>query len=113
MTAPEPIDETMPEMDAAPVVPDSAGRVDSVPLDLLSQPDEQEAMTPPAVGDKVAYSKEGTVTAINGGTAIVSVTHVNGQALPGADEPDGDEATDPMEGLEREAQAMDDQNQMG
>lgn len=100
----------LPPPAASPAMPDSLGRVDSVPLELLSQPDEKEAMTPPAVGDKVAYSKEGTVTAINGGTAVVAVTHVNGQALPAAAEPDGDEATDPMEGLERQAQALDEQN---
>lgn len=80
---------------------------DAVPLDALSQPDEQEAMTPPAVGDKVSYSKEGTVSRIDGNKAFVTVTHVNGQEV----KPDAPEAMpDALAGLESEAKAMDEQS---
>lgn len=89
----------MPE--AAPVIEDM------VSLDALSQPDEMEAMTPPAVGDKVSYSKEGTVSRIEGNKAFVAVTHVNGQEV----KPDAPETMpDEMAGLEAEAKAMDEQS---
>lgn len=82
---------------------------DSVPLDSLSQPDENEAMTAPEVGDKVTYTKEGTVSRIVGNQAFVNVTHVNGQELPAAAEPEPGEGTDTMEGLEGQANQLDQQ----
>ncbi len=108
MTMNEPTGETFAEGSDIPPVQDAAPVIeDVVSLEALSQPDEQEAMTPPAVGDKVSYSKEGTVSRIEGGKAFVAVTHVNGQEV----KPDAPEAMpDAMAGLEAEGQAMDEQS---
>jgi hypothetical protein len=49
-----------------------------VPLDLLS-----EDGVPPAQGDKVSYSVDGTVTAVTGTTATIKLDAINGEPVSG------------------------------
>lgn len=63
-----------------------ADNVDTVPLDALSMPDDQEQMQPPEVGDVVNYQVTGKVAAIEGNQAKIQRTSINGQELPGADD---------------------------
>jgi len=76
------------KMDSAIRNPQSAmGNMDTVPLTMLSMPDDQEQMQPPEVGDVVNYQVTGKVVAIEGGYAKVQRQSINGQELPDA-EPD-------------------------
>jgi hypothetical protein len=77
---------------------------DCVPLDALAMPDDQEQMTPPAVGDEVNYSVTGKVTAINGANAIIERKTINGQPV---DEKEDDSQPDDEADLQTEAQQMD------
>ena len=62
------------------------GYICKVPLDLLS-----EDGTPPAEGDSVSYSVDGTVQSVDAEDATVKITAVNGQ--PVAESP-SDETTE-------------------
>jgi hypothetical protein len=65
------------------VKPGAGGGDDSyvctVPLDLLS-----EDGVPPAEGDKVSYSVDGTVQSVDGNNANVEIDAVNGQPVEGS-----------------------------
>lgn len=91
-----------------------ADNMDTVPLDALAMPDDQEQMQPPQVGDVVNYQVTGKVTAIEGDVAKVLRTSINGQDLPGQpeetngdnDNPENanqDQDGDESAGLRREA----------
>lgn len=58
---------------------DSDQYVCTVPLDLLS-----EDGVPPAEGDKVSYSVDGTVQSVDGNNANVEIDAVNGQPVEGS-----------------------------
>jgi hypothetical protein len=79
---------------------------DCVPLDALAMPDESEQMENPAVGDKVQYTVEGTITRIEGGDAYVKKSAVNGQKIEDTEKPAAAEPTDDMAALESEAKGM-------
>jgi hypothetical protein len=64
--------------------------MDTVPLDLLSMPDDQEQMQPPEVGDVVNYQVTGKVVAIEGDDAKVQRQSINGQELQDDNETNGD-----------------------
>lgn len=79
---------------------------DCVSLEALAMPDESEQMENPAVGDKVQYTVEGTVTRIEGGNAYVKKRAVNGKKVEDtAEKPEG-EPTDDMASLENDARSM-------
>ena len=63
-----------------------SGYTCKVPLDLLS-----EDGTPPAEGDSVSYSVDGTVQSVDAEDATVKITAVNGQPV---DESASDEASE-------------------
>ena len=63
---------------------------DTVPLDMLSMPDDQEQMQPPDVGDVVNYQVTGKVVAINGDYAKVQRQTINGQDLQNDNETNSD-----------------------
>lgn len=90
-----------PEL-SAPMMP--AGNEQRVPVAALQQPDDQEALVTPEVGDMVSYTVEGRVTRIEGDSAVVTVESVNGKPA----EPAG--AMPPeaggLEALENEAKGM-------
>lgn len=69
------------------VKPKSGSYTCRVPLDLLS-----EDGTPPAEGDSVSYSVDGTVQSVDAEDAIVKVEAVNGQ--PVAESPADETAED-------------------
>lgn len=52
-----------------------------VPLSSLAQPDEQENMQQPAVGDPVTMTVEGTISRVEGPNAYVTPSAVNGNKL--------------------------------
>jgi hypothetical protein len=58
---------------------EAAEYVCTVPLDLLS-----EDGVPPAQGDKVSYSVDGTVQSVSGDNADVKIDAVNGQPVEGS-----------------------------
>lgn len=60
--------------------------LDTVPLDALSMPDDQEQMQPPEVGDVVNYQVTGKVVAIEGNMARIERQSINGQDV--SNEPD-------------------------
>ena len=76
--------------EASSGVSDTGGRatddMDTVPLDMLSMPDDQEQMQPPEVGDVVNYQVTGKVVAIEGNDATVQRQSINGQELPGQED---------------------------
>lgn len=82
-----------------------------VPLAALSQPDDQEQMQTPGQGDSITFQVDAVVDSINGETAYVKPSAVNGTPLAPDDEPDpeGDpNAADDQEGqdLQQAAQGM-------
>lgn len=88
---------------AAPLPPDAAddgggamaGGMDMcVPLDSLKEPDEQQQMQSPEVGNPVVMTVEGTISRIEGQNAYVTPSAVNGQKLDqmqGQAAPEGDQ----------------------
>lgn len=58
---------------------------DCIPVSLLAMPDEGEQMQTPAVGDKVSYNIDGTVTRIEGDQAYIKRDAINGQKVDGAE----------------------------
>lgn len=98
-------DNDNPEVTAtAPLPPDAAddgsagamtGGMDMcVPLDSLKEPDEQQQMQSPEVGNNVVMTVEGTISRIDGQNAYVTPSAVNGQKLDqmqGNQAPEGDQ----------------------
>lgn len=73
-------------MDNAQPEPDmdeqSGGSMDMcVPLSSLGQPDEQDNMQAPAVGDPVTMTVEGSISRVEGPNAYITPTAVNGQKI--------------------------------
>ena len=70
-----------------------------VPLSALAQPDDKEQMQTPAEGDTVSLQVDATIISVQGETAMIQPTAVNGQPLDKAGEqtPDneGDETMNP------------------
>lgn len=90
-----PTGETMNE--GGPMPPLPGGRELPVPLGALAQPDDAERMVTPEPGDAVTLTVEAKLVRVEGQTAFIEVTAVNGETLGGesaapAGEPDGDEA---------------------
>ncbi len=65
-----------------------------MPLKSLAQPDNQEQMNTPGVGDSVSMQVDATVTRIDGDNAYVKPSAVNGTPLD-AGETDEEEAAEP------------------
>ncbi|MGH8023619.1 MAG: hypothetical protein ACRED1_08560, partial [Limisphaerales bacterium] len=74
-----------------------AANVDTVPLDMLSMPDDQEQMQPPEVGDVVNYQVTGKVTAIEGNYAKIERQSINGQEMPDSDDDEDNENENPQD----------------
>lgn len=93
-----------PEL-SAPAMAMPAANEQRVPVAALQQPDDQEALVTPEVGDMVSYTVEGRVSRIEGDAAVVTVESVNGKPTA---EPAG--AMPPeaggLEALENEAKGM-------
>ena len=84
--------------DAADTPPDTgmgSGAMEMcVPLDSLKEPDEQQQMQSPEVGNPVVMTVEGTISRIEGGDAYIKPSAVNGQKLDQAQSqaaPEGDQ----------------------
>lgn len=90
-----PTDETMSEGSDLPPTPamPPAKMEDCVSLQALAMPDEGERLETPAVGDRVSYQVEGTITRIEGDKAYIAKEAVNGQP----EEPDADDAGGPSD----------------
>ena len=80
-----------------------------VPLAALQQPDDQEALVTPEVGDMVTYTVEGRVSRIEGDVAVVTAESANGKPMQeeAAETPaqEGGE-TESYESLEAQAKGM-------
>lgn len=63
----------------------STNNQDCVPLSALAMPDQDngDQMATPAVGDRVTYTVEGTVTSVDGDEAYVKRDSINGQPVTG------------------------------
>ena len=84
--------------------PATAGEL-PVPLSALAQPDDAEQMQTPAAGDSVTLQVEAQVVRIEGETAYVRPTTINGNPLEADAEPTP-EALDAEEGSELRAMAL-------
>lgn len=61
-----------------------------IPVVELAQDDGSGQSTPPSQGDTVTIEVEGTVQSVDGDTASIKITKVNGQDVPDAeDQADG------------------------
>jgi hypothetical protein len=85
---------------------------DTIPLNALAMPDDQEQMQAPQVGDEVNYQVTGKVVSIDGNTATVQKTSINGEPVGSDDEersePQGDTDDEDAEaaGLRNQAAVM-------
>jgi hypothetical protein len=86
---PTEMDTTMP-MEETPSSGGGGGTTLTVSVDALAQAGEDDQLETPQVGDKVQASIEGEVLSIEGGKAVVEVTHVNGEEVA-EDEPEAAE----------------------
>ena len=77
-----------------------------LPADVLKQPDDQEALQTPEVGDEVSYSVTGKVSRIEGDMVYVTPSQVNGQEIKLPAAPEAPEGAGEMESLETEARNM-------
>ena len=91
--APKSLDR--PNDGSLPMPPSDTANLDSIPLNVLSLPDEHEQMQSPEVGDVVNYTVTGKVVSVDGGTAKVQRTSINGQDVPGTDADDHGDAGQP------------------
>ena len=82
---------------------DNSGE-DCVSLSSLAMPDPDhgDQMANPAVGDRVTYTVEGTVTRIEGDEAYVKRESVNGQPVQASGSDDQDENEDQQDQNERD-----------
>ena len=72
----------------------------AINLDALAQAGEDDQMEKPAVGDKVQAMIEGEVASIEGGQAIVKISHVNGQEVaPEPAEPSDQDQLSELQGM--------------
>jgi hypothetical protein len=85
----------------APVAPPVAEL--PVPLASLSQPDDQEQLKTPAQGDTVSLQVDATVSRIEGETAFITPTAINGKPLEEANETAQPAGLDEQEAGLREA----------
>lgn len=90
-----------PALEMPEEAPSAMGNEICVSLAALSQPDEQDQMEPPAVGDKVQANIEGTVSRVEGDNAYITLEAVNGQEVKG-----GEAAPDELGELQSMAQNM-------
>jgi len=58
----------------------------SVPIAALAVPGEDDAMSTPTAGDRVSYQVDGVVESLDGETAQVRATAINGTPIPGGEE---------------------------
>lgn len=79
----------------------------NVPLDLLS-----EDGVPPAKGDQVSYSVDGTVQNVGGENATIKIDAINGQPV-GAEGPEGSPQEEAQESPAEEAAEPDSTAAMG
>lgn len=77
-----------------------------VPLAALRQPDDQEQLVQPEVGDEVTYTVTGTVARIEGERVVVTPTSVNGQEVAADAGAPGPELEPDLAALEAEAKGM-------
>ena len=93
----------MSEGNPVPPTPsDSDGdETQTVPLAFLSQPDDSEQMTTPAVGDIVTMQVEAKVVSIEGDNAVIQPTSINGNDLtePAGDQGDSDDTAEGLRGM--------------
>jgi hypothetical protein len=107
-----PTGETMSEGSALPTMMDEAaerptGLEQCVPLDALAQPDDEEQLNPPAVGDAVEFTVTGKVSRIEGSMAYVTPETVNGKDVkPSATSQGPAGGGDTLQSLEAEAKGM-------
>ena len=69
-----------------------------VPLDALTQPDDQDVMQTPAVGDSVTFVTDAVISRIGGKTAYVKARSINGKPLGETQEPPTEDEADEQEG---------------
>lgn len=87
-----------------------AGAEQCLPLSMLAQPDAQEQMQTPAVGDSGTMTVDYTVTRVEGDNAYIKPSAINGQPIgpeegegtPGEEDQDAQEGSD----LRDQAQQM-------
>lgn len=91
-----------PEL-SAPALPTTNEQ--RVPVAALQQPDDQEALVTPEVGDMVSYTVEGRVSRIEGEAAIVTVESANGKPIQ-SEAPAAMPEAGGLEALENEAKGM-------
>jgi hypothetical protein len=101
---------TLGKMAGAPV-PGSGTEPDSdegmeglipVPLSSLAQPDETEKMQAPGVGDAITMEVEAKVVRVDGETAYIQPTAINGNELGQQEEP----ATDTAPSMDEQANGL-------
>lgn len=90
-----------------PALPPTGGGSElPVPLSSLAQPDDTEQMQSPAQGDTITFTVEATISRIDGETAYVKPSSINGNPL----DESADETQNPDEaegaGLRQEAEQM-------
>ena len=79
-----------------------------LPLSMLAQPDNEDQMQTPEVGDTGSMTVEYEVTRIEGDNAYIKPKSINGQPIPAEAEKPTPEDEDEAEGqsLRNEAEAM-------
>lgn len=87
---------------------DMVGGEQCLPLSMLAQPDSEDQMQAPEVGDTGSMTVEYEVTRIDGQNAYIKPKAINGQPIPAEAEKPTPEDEDESEGnsLRGEAEAM-------
>ncbi len=93
------------EMAAGATEPDMDDGTVCVPLASLAQPDDQEKMNTPEVGDSVSMQVDAQVVKIEGDNAYIKPTSINGNSLSDNDEDEGGESAEASD-LRDQAQAL-------
>jgi hypothetical protein len=99
----------MPNPDAA----NEANEGFPVPLASLSQPDDTEKMVTPAEGDAVSMQVDATVVSVQGETAFIKPTAINGKPLEAQGEAKPAEAPEGAPGGDLDQQEADLRKAMG
>lgn len=96
--------------DSMPVEPDEpAGAAEEVcvPLSAVAVNEDENASTPPDVGDDITVTLGGKVTRVEGDKIYFNPATANGEPIPANDENSGDDQpADPMADEESSLRAM-------
>src|SRR4051812_14437803 len=103
---PPPDDQEMPDSPVEPDEPASAPEEVCVPLSAVAVNEDENASTPPDVGDEITVTLGGKVTRVEGSMVYFNPATANGEPIPANDDSGQDQPADQSATEEDSLRAM-------